>query len=216
MVARNTSSEIIKLLTFFPAVVILGSRQCGKSTLVKMLQNQFSNYLYIDLQDRRDRMKLTDPILFFQNNENRTVCLDEIQLMPDLFEYLRSEIDRNRHPGRFILLGSASRDLLQHTTESLAGRIGLIDLSPFIISELSHNEDFTLNRYWFRGGYPESYLAPNDEFSSLWRENYIRIFFSRMRKNVWREILNFQCGLVLFFCLRILSMMNITQKSLHF
>lgn len=179
MVARNASSEIIKLLTFFPAVVILGSRQCGKSTLVKMLQNQFSNYLYIDLQDRRDRMKLTNPILFFQNNENRTVCLDEIQLMPDLFEYLRSEIDRNRHPGRFILLGSASRDLLQHTTESLAGRIGLIDLSPFTISELSRNKDFTLNRYWFRGGYPESYLAPNDEFSSLWRENYIRTYLER-------------------------------------
>lgn len=179
MINRHASLEIIKLMSYFPAVVILGSRQCGKSTLVKMLQNQFPNYLYVDLQDRRDKIKLTDPNLFFQNNENCTVCLDEVQLMPDLFDVLRSEIDRNRKPGRFILLGSASRELLQHTTESLAGRIGIIDLTPFTIFELSCNEDFSLNRFWLRGGYPESYLAPNDEFSCLWRENYIRTYWER-------------------------------------
>lgn len=179
MINRYASSKIIKLMSFFPAVAILGSRQCGKSTLVKIIQNQFSDYVYIDLQDRRDRMKLTDPYLFFQNNENCTVCLDEVQLMPDLFDVLRSEIDRNRKPGRFILLGSASRELLQHTTESLAGRIGLVDLTPFTIFELSCNEEFTLNHFWLRGGYPESYLAPDEEFSGLWRENYIRTYLER-------------------------------------
>ena len=136
MINRHASLEIIKLMSYFPAVVILGSRQCGKFTLVKMLQNQFPNYLYVDLQDRRDKIKLTDPNLFFQNNENCTVCLDEVQLMPDLFDVLRSEIDRNRKPGRFILLGSASRELLQHTTESLAGRIALLHMSPMSQREI--------------------------------------------------------------------------------
>lgn len=179
MIQRKAAREVEKLMQIFPAVVILGSRQCGKSTLVKMMSSEFSNLLYIDLQNLSDRAMLTDPALFFTHNEGRTVCLDEVQLMPELFSYLRSEIDRKRTAGRFILLGSASRQLMAHTTESLAGRVGLIDLTPFLASELDSLPDFDLTRYWFRGGYPDSYLALGDEASSLWCSNYLRTYIER-------------------------------------
>ena len=117
---------------------------------------------------------LDDPSLFFRYNENATVCLDEVQLLPELFADLRTEIDRSRRPGRFVLLGSASRDLLQHTSESLAGRIGLIDLTPFLVSEVAGKERFDIFSYWFCGGYPDSFLALSDEASAMWRENFIR------------------------------------------
>lgn len=176
---RAAKHDIEKLLKIFPAVVILGSRQCGKSTLIKMMSGELPNFLYIDLQDRRDRAKLTDVNLLLEHNEDSTICLDEVQLMPELFSDLRSEIDRNRRPGRFILLGSASRKLVQHTTESLAGRIGMIDLTPFTMDEVCEREEYSLDKFWFRGGYPDSYLAMDDEASGLWRENYIRTYIER-------------------------------------
>jgi len=179
MVNRQAKGEIRKLMGIFPAVVILGSRQCGKSTLIKMMSNEIPDLLYIDLQDRRDRAKLTDINMFLEHNEEKTICMDEVQLMPELFADLRSEIDRNRRPGRFILLGSASRNLLQHTTESLAGRIGLVDLTPFTIDELKDRDEFSLERFWLRGGYPDSYLAEDEEASGIWRENYIRTYIER-------------------------------------
>ena len=176
MITRKATYEIKKQMQIFPAVAILGSRQCGKSTLVKMMSHDFPNLLYIDLQNRMQRMQLHDPVLFFQHNRNCTICLDEVQLIPELFDYLRSEIDADRRNGRFILLGSASRKLLQHTTESLAGRIGLIDLTPFSINEVAPYHEYTIDKFWFRGGYPDSYLAPNDDFSAIWRENYLRTY----------------------------------------
>ncbi|WP_339117444.1 AAA family ATPase [Petrimonas sp.] len=99
---------------------MLGPRQCGKSTLVKMLYQNSNAYLYLDLQNLDDLNKLREPMLFFQANQDVTICLDEIQLVPELFSVLRSEIDRHRRPGRFILLGSASQDLIQKTSESLS------------------------------------------------------------------------------------------------
>lgn len=168
-----------KYLQVFPAVAILGSRQCGKSTLIKMFASDREGFLYVDLQNRADRQKLDDPDLFFRYNENVTICLDEVQLLPELFGDLRTEIDRVRRNGRFVLLGSASRELLQHTSESLAGRIGLIDLTPFLVSEVAGQEGFDIFRYWFRGGYPDSFLAVSDEASSMWRENFIRTYLER-------------------------------------
>ena len=179
LVNRSLTKEVEKYLQIFPVVAILGSRQCGKSTLIKMLAQNRPEFIFLDMQNRSDRQKLEDPVLYFKNNEDRIICLDEVQLIPNLFEYLRVEIDRLRQPGRFVLLGSASRDLLQRTSETLAGRIGLLDLTPFLLSEVSNLADFDLLKYWFRGGYPDSYLAVSDEASALWRENFLRTYIER-------------------------------------
>ncbi len=178
-ITRKEENYLKLNLGVFPAVIILGPRQCGKSTLVKMLSESLTDFMYLDLQNRNDLAKLNEPDLFFQANKNKTICLDEIQLMPDLFSVLRSEIDSNRQNGRFILLGSASRDLIQKSSESLAGRVGIIELTPFLISELIHKKQFDLNQYWLRGAYPDSYLAESDSASNLWRENFLRTYVER-------------------------------------
>jgi len=178
-IPRKAQVDVLKYMQVFPAVAILGSRQCGKSTLVQMMAEKWPNFMYVDLQSYQQRMQLTDPALFFEHNAERTICLDEVQLMPELFGYLRGEIDRDRRKGRFLLLGSASRELMQHTTESLAGRIGMIDLSPFLVEEICGRDDYNQNKYWLRGGYPDSYLAEDDEASSIWRENFIRTYIER-------------------------------------
>ena len=179
IIDRNIESFVRENLSVFPAVVILGPRQCGKSTLVKMLYHNSEDYLYLDLQNLDDLNKLREPSLFFRANQDVTICLDEIQLVPELFSILRSEIDRNRRPGRFILLGSASQELIQKTSESLAGRVGLIELTPFIIEEIEKDVNFCLNEFWLRGGYPDSYLALSNQGSVLWRENFIRTYVER-------------------------------------
>ena len=150
LINRKMEGKLREYLQIFPAVAILGSRQCGKSTMIKMFAEKQGHLLYVDLQHRADRQKLDNPSLFFRYNEDATVCLDEVQLLPELFSDLRVEIDRVRRPGRFVLLGSASRELLQRTSESLAGRIGLIDLTPFLISEVVNQEEYSIFKYWFR------------------------------------------------------------------
>jgi len=179
LINRKEESFIKENLEVFPAVVILGPRQCGKSTLIKMLSGSITNFLYLDLQNRDDLAKLNEPGLFFMANEDKTICLDEIQLIPELFSILRSEIDRNRKKGRFILLGSASRQLIQKSAESLAGRIGIVTLTPFLVSELLRHNKYNLNTYWLRGAYPDSYLATTDSASILWRENFINTYVER-------------------------------------
>ncbi len=179
LIDRKIETFVKENLSVFPAVVILGPRQCGKSTLAKMLYQNSNAYLYLDLQNLDDLNKLREPMLFFQANQDVTICLDEIQLVPELFSVLRSEIDRHRRPGRFILLGSASQDLIQKTSESLAGRVGLIELTPFTIEEVEQNIDFELNKFWLRGGYPDSYLASSEQGSALWRENFLRTYVER-------------------------------------
>ncbi len=176
---RNTEKFVIQNFSIFPAVAILGSRQCGKSTLAKMIAGQLPSFLYLDLQDPSDLSKLSDPVLFFEANSESTICIDEIQLVPELFSILRSIIDKNRRNGRFILLGSASRDLIKQTSESLAGRIGLIELTPFLIDELGISDDYQLSKFWLRGGYPDSYICQSDDDSKLWRENFIRTYIER-------------------------------------
>ncbi len=172
--------EFLQLnLQTFPAVILLGSRQCGKSTLIKKMSTNFESFLYLDLQNYEDLNKLTDLNLFFKSNKDVTICLDEVQLIPELFSFLRSEIDTNRKNGRFILLGSASQQLIQKSSESLAGRVGLIILTPFTFYELSKTFEFSMQCHWFRGGYPDSYLAENDTASNLWRSNFIRTYIER-------------------------------------
>ncbi|MBN1181786.1 MAG: AAA family ATPase [Bacteroidales bacterium] len=122
LIARKKENFILENLLVFSSVVILGPRQCGKSTIVKMLSGRLSNFMYLDLRNRQDLTILNEPELFFQSNLDKTICLDEIQLIPELISILRSEIDSNRRSGRFILIGLASRDhsmsrFTNHATE---------------------------------------------------------------------------------------------------
>lgn len=173
---RKLEDEIQKYLQIFPIVAILGPRQCGKSTIVKQLFSNSQHVIYLDLQNQEDLNKLIDPRLFFKTNEEKVICLDEIQIVPELFGTLRSIVDENRQNGKFILLGSASRDLIQKSSESLAGRIGFLYLTPFLLNEVPETD---LSVFWNRGAYPNSLLAENDEFSSIWKENYIKTYVER-------------------------------------
>lgn len=178
-IQRNSTETLQNYLKLFPAVAVLGPRQCGKSTLIKHLAKNWSHSVYLDLQNDNDLNKLSEPYLFFQLNKDSIICLDEIQLVPELFAVLRSVIDQNRIPGKFVLLGSASRDLIQQTSESLAGRIGMIYLTPFTMNEVNTTQDYSLHKFWLRGGYPDSFLAVNDHFSQIWRDNFIKTFIER-------------------------------------
>ncbi len=161
---------------FFPATAILGPRQCGKSTLIKEFLKRNQNNLYLDLQLDSDRQKLINPEQFFSFFEGRQICLDEIQRTPEIFSVLRSMIDKNRVPGRFIILGSASRELIKQSSETLAGRIGYLELSPFIYPEISDIKP--VNDLWIQGGFPDSFQAPLN-MSREWRNNFIRTFLER-------------------------------------
>ncbi|MFH0725540.1 MAG: ATP-binding protein [Pseudomonadota bacterium] len=175
-IQRAIEKELHRALARSPAVAILGPRQCGKSTTAKILLGNIPS-VYLDLQDRVDRNKLMEPELFFDHYRDRLICLDEIQLMPEFFPALRSEIDKDRRPGRFLILGSASRDLIRQTTESLAGRIAYTDLTPFLLKEVAKVSSWS--HLWLRGGFPESLLADSDSDSFDWRLDFIRTFMER-------------------------------------
>lgn len=172
---REKTAEIRDLLTIFPVVAILGARQVGKTTLAKEIcKTTPGDSIYLDLENREDLNKLNEPELYLKRNKDKIIILDEIQLKPDFFRVLRGIIDEDRRAGRFIVLGSASRDLLKQSSETLAGRIGYTDLTPFTINEVKD-----MNRLWLRGGFPLSYLANSDRASALWRKNFIRTFLQR-------------------------------------
>lgn len=175
-IKRHIELQLQKYLQIFPVVAILGPRQSGKSTLVKHAFAGTDDTIYLDLQNVEDLNKLRDPYLFFKSNESKTICIDEIQLKPELFSILRSLIDQDRRAGRFVLSGSASRSLVQHSAESLAGRIGYLSLTPFLVNE-PHGAD--INSIWNRGGFPDSLMAANDEYSYIWRDNFVKTYIER-------------------------------------
>ncbi len=178
MFERRATPEIHHALGRAPAVVLLGVRQIGKSTLARQIAAQAPGALFLDLENADDRARLTQPSLFFRENRGRLVVLDEVQRAPEIFSALRPEIDAHRVPGRFLLLGSASPQLLRQSAESLAGRVAMIDLQPLLASEVK--PDFAgIQRLWMRGGFPESLTSRNDEHSFLWRRNFIRTFLER-------------------------------------
>lgn len=199
-VERKVATTIRQYLKIFPVVAVLGPRQCGKSTLVRKLSQNWETSLFLDLQHDADLSKLDQPTFFFESNADKIICLDEIQLVPQLFSVLRSVVDKNRQNGKFILLGSASRDLIQQTSESLAGRIGMVYLSPFTLNELDHLEGFSLNLFWLRGGFPDSYLADNDAFSEIWRNNFIKTFIERDIPQLGFQIPAMQLKRLLVMC----------------
>jgi len=182
MIVRSATSRIEEALQNQAAVAIVGPRQSGKTTLARSIADARPGALYLDLEARQDREKLTDPVLFLRQYENSLVVLDEIHRVPELFAALRGIIDQGRRSehgtGRFLVLGSASMDLLRQSSESLAGRISYISLGPFSVLELAADEP-TLLRLWLRGGFPGSYLAGDDTVSLRWRGDFIRTYLER-------------------------------------
>jgi hypothetical protein len=175
-ISRLIEEKLISKIAASPAVAILGARQCGKTTLAKNILSNFKS-VYLDLQKKSDLNKLKEPEIFFEKHRDELVCLDEIQLAPELFSYLRSEIDEHRNNGRFLILGSASRDLIKQSSESLAGRIFYTDLTPFLYNEIKDISGW--QEHLLRGGFPNSLFSEDDTLSFEWREDFIRSFLER-------------------------------------
>lgn len=177
---RTITQTIERKLKTAPVVAILGPRQCGKTTLAHAIISEISHSVYLDLERGSDLNKLQDPEMFFTLNDDRLICLDEIQRVPELFAEMRSKIDRNGNNGQFLVLGSASPELLKQTSETLAGRIAFVELTPFLLSEISDDSEHdTLRSLWLRGGFPRSYLSDTDMDSYEWRRDFIRTFLER-------------------------------------
>lgn len=202
---RNLETKIKELLVYFPVVIILGVRQCGKTTLAKMLR---PDWQYFDLERSRDFDFVTRDFEFFIKEHPYSVIIDEAQKYPALFQELRSVVDRDRkHKNRFLLTGSSSLDLIKNVSESLAGRVGLVELGTFkanetyalglpnfykilnknlnhttidflkgLAPEISHNQ---LMQAFLKGGYPEPVLEKDDRFYDAWMENYIQTYIQR-------------------------------------
>ena len=167
---------IEQLFAIHPVVALLGPRQCGKTTLARMLADRTADSVnHFDLEDPTDLAALVAPRLALQDLRG-LVIIDEIQRGPELFPVLRVLADRPDHPARFLVLGSASRDLIRQSSESLAGRIGHIELTPFSLSETGID---SMPRLWLRGGFPSSFLARSDVASVQWRKDYIATFLER-------------------------------------
>lgn len=175
MFNRQAQKDIESRLSDFPAVAVLGPRQCGKTTLARTIVGQRGAHAtYLDLERPDDLALLTDAPLFLNSLANQLVVMDEVQRAPELFQALRVQIDERRHAGEktghFLLFGSASRDLLRQSSESLAGRIDYLELTPLRLDEIDATHRAAS---WLRGGYPDSLLAPSDAMSQTWRRAYL-------------------------------------------
>jgi len=170
---RYKESLVKKHLEAFPAVILLGARQVGKSTLARKIIKEYRGAVYLDLEDPRDLAKLQEPLAFLEANRNVLICIDEVQRAPEVFQVFRSFLDQHNRAGQLLLLGSASRDLIRQSSETLAGRVSYIEINPFDASEVKD-----MRRLWLQGGYPACYFL-DEELSYDWRINYIRTFLER-------------------------------------
>lgn len=181
MIERWIKNKLINSMGRSAAVALLGARQVGKTTLSKSIAQDL-NILYLDLESPRDRAKLQDPEVFLEENSDKLIILDEIQRVPEFFMVLRGVIDNNRQKGRrtsqFLLLGSASKDLLRQSAESLAGRISYLEMSGINLLEIDNGRQ-NIRNLWLRGGFPESYLSPNHEIAMEWLEDIIQTIIER-------------------------------------
>lgn len=160
----------------FPVTGIIGPKQVGKTTLAKTFPYN-KPFLYLDLEKLSDLNKLNDPELFFASIPEQTIILDEIQHKPELFPLIRSLVDENRTPGRFVILGSASPELLKQSSESLAGRINYIEMYPLNLLEVG--DQITLESLWLQGGFPEPYLNQTKKFRNTWYRSFINSYIQR-------------------------------------
>ncbi len=179
MIHRLIQHNIQGLLKQFPAVVIAGARQIGKSTLAMYIaRSRKQKALYFDLELPSDRRKLYDPESLFRNNSDKLIVIDEAQTMPELFNVLRPVIDNDRRPGRFLLLGSVSPFLMRNVSQTLAGRVAHIELPGINLKEAEKSKiDF--KKLWFRGGYPEALTRRTNSQWHLWMQNYEKTFVER-------------------------------------
>lgn len=179
MIARSAAPQILAGLRESPAVCLLGPRQVGKTTLALKLQTQLGG-IYLDLESETDLAKLADPEAYLGSHLDRLVILDEVYRFPRLFPALRGLIDRARREGRgmgrYLLLGSASLDLLRQSGETLAGRLRFVELTPLHLGETPETPQDTL---WLRGGFPPSLLSADDPASLRWRRDFIRTYLER-------------------------------------
>jgi predicted AAA+ superfamily ATPase len=181
MIPRRAAKQVNRALVRQAAVGLLGPRQVGKTTLAHAIARE-SNALYLDLESLADRDKLSDPVLFLERYEDRLVILDEIHRTPELFKALRGLIDvgrrGGRRVGRYLVLGSASIDLLRQSGESLAGRIEYVHLNPLDVLEAAPDRA-AMSDLWVRGGFPDSFLAASDDDSLAFRSSFIRTYLER-------------------------------------
>lgn len=181
MIPRSLAPALIEALAHSPAVALLGPRQAGKTTLALETAKSIGRpSLYLDLESEQDRGKLAQAELYLADHVDKLVILDEVHRAPGLFPVLRGLIDTGRRAGkktgRFLLLGSASLDLLKQSGETLAGRIAYLELTPFTLLETGH---LPADHLWVRGGFPESLLAPSAARSLRWRQDFIRSYLER-------------------------------------
>lgn len=174
---RTIENDILESLENYAVTAILGPRQCGKSTLAKFIISKIPDTIYLDLERPSDLSKLTDAEWFFTSNKGKLFCIDEIQRKPDLFPVIRSLVDDWGGKKHFIILGSASQDLIKQSSETLAGRISYHRLTPFTLKEISNT--YTIEDYLVKGGFPGSLLTNSIDVSMRWRENFITTFIER-------------------------------------
>lgn len=178
MFSRTIEKEVVELVSDTPAIALLGPRQVGKTTLVKQLATQFPQpSIYLDLESDTDINRLRDAELYLGEREEFTIIIDEIQRMPSLFPLLRSLIDKNRIPGRFVLLGSASPDLLKSSSETLAGRISYLELHPLMFEEVK--ERVSYREHWLRGGFPDVLQAASDNSAFRKMGDFVSTYLER-------------------------------------
>lgn len=177
-IKRISPGNLSDFLNYFKIIGILGPRQVGKTTYARQLMAMYPErvFEYIDLESHEDNRKLADAETWLKQQQGKTVVIDEIQQRPELFGLLRSVADKSREKGQFIILGSASPDIIQKAGQTLAGRVHYVFLTPFTLQEVGV---VNLYQHWVRGGYPDSWLAPGDNLSLTWRKDYIEGFVYR-------------------------------------
>lgn len=175
MKRKNPLSKIDYLFKVNPIVALLGPRQCGKTTIAKDIAAKYkiSPNNYFDLENKKDLDSLFNPQITLGDLEG-LIVIDEVQHRPDLFQTLRVLVDRPKNKQKFLILGSASRELIRQSSETLTGRISYLELTPFNFEETQN-----LERLWLRGGFPKAFLAKNDELSASWRADYVRTFIEQ-------------------------------------
>jgi uncharacterized protein len=179
MIRRRLQVQVERALARYPVVGLLGPRQIGKTTLAKEVAgNVERRVVHLDLERPSDLARLADPELYLERHAEDLVVIDEVQRRPDLFPVLRALVDAHRTPGRYLILGSASPDLLRQASESLAGRVRYLELGPLTIDEVGRSRE-NLDRLWLRGGFPESYLAEGEDASLDWRRAFVATFLER-------------------------------------